>query len=1261
MKRSRPVTFCLLALLLSVPLLFVRADSGDGLRADTFTLTGALTADEPLVELPLTIRRSETSATFTINPTGDDLVLIVELVSPPTRRAPDGTVIASGTSDFDYRFASYGDYTLRVSAEDAATGEFEIVVRTVEEVIEANLVAIIDDETPFHTIPIEVAQTGTDIEIDLRETTNEGLDTMLYLVEDQNNIIIASNNDRDRINGDKSSYLYFPQAARGSYRIIATRYGDADGRTSGEFRLFYNLIPPAAQPSRVRNYGIRDGDLLNSGFPIAPQFEPREQTTWTIFAYYGGDNNLEGALINDLNEFELAGSDRNVRIVALLDRSPGHDTSNDDWYGARLFEIGPPPHADDIPHPDDPERPAVATLLTPSITDLGVVNSADGELFAQFLVWGIRNYPSDNYAISIGSHGAGWYGVVTDDTHSDIISLPEMQQALNLALAQTDLDKFAFLINDACFMSSIEYFDAISPYFDYALASPEIVVNPGHDMTLFTDLLREQVIQPDFSDISTALIDQYIDVDILARPGTDVFFLTSALTDLNGFDPVVEAVEAFATIINRRNPVLVANLLGSARSNTYTYQHFMRSNNSKTANSMVDLADLMRRITENRNADEEIVEAAQEVIRTLNNVRLYARGGERVEGRVGYYNIYFPERSTNFDTGYFDQSPLSEWGRMLRNYYNVVTPAPWQGDSVFHTPIAPTINIINRYPFDAANLRTPAIVEMEINGRNITSGIAVFDRVKDDGVIVRYAEERLFWREVMPDGRVELVNRWESGYQSANITWDMTLPQVTDGQQAHFEMLFVDDQTTSLEARYCPPASACESEDDWEPVVITFNREEGFTQRVISLSQTTNGAGIIEIPADSQVETFRNVVNEDGQIRPEAGNLYIWPEDGLRWSWQPAPDGEYQVGYELTAFGGTTGFATADITVRGNAALPPELRTYNRPGTGFYHPYPESWEAPLPEIEDLVFFGDSGLIDSTISPDGNLRTNVYVYFHFDGEKSIEEILDWVQADAGMQIVGDISDTAVDGEAAQMFDMRITDPDGETFIGRAFAVPVRDLDYLSLVVAAEAREGTTDYREHFDFVKDNLTFVDEEAINAARDRNARWDFYSFSTNEYEYDLPLFLEWDLTLDDASDWPFSLQPEAGSDTFFKTGVFNLSANIEGAGGALSNVLIGYALQDVDQLTLTNAHTLYGQFMTWDAVSYTAHRDGERLSGRVYSAAMPGGKTFAVWFELPMIRTENGYAEDIETVRAVFEPIVDGYQVWMTEQIAVALTSPD
>ncbi|HRF95754.1 MAG TPA: clostripain-related cysteine peptidase, partial [Aggregatilineales bacterium] len=283
---------------------------------------------------------------------------------------------------------------------------------------------------------------------------------------------------------------------------------------------------------------------------------------------------------------------------------------NGDWTGARVFEVTDDTAGEGVTQPP--------VLQSEPLADLGDVNSGNGETFAQYLVWVLKHYPAQRYIITFGSHGAAWEGVSRDDSEGeDLISLPEMREAFRLGIEQAGIEKFDIVINDACLMASIEYFNVVGNYFDYALASPEIVVDPAHDMSILLNAIRGNPDVP-VTDYVDPLIDQYIDIDILRRPGSDVAFLTSTFLDLNKYGSVDTAVSLFADVV-RENPALYSSLMGRARANAYVYSGFLGDD------ALIDLGALMRQIVflANPATNADLIEAAQGVLTDLQAPVLY--------------------------------------------------------------------------------------------------------------------------------------------------------------------------------------------------------------------------------------------------------------------------------------------------------------------------------------------------------------------------------------------------------------------------------------------------------------------------------------------------------------------------------------------------------------------------------------------------------------------------------------------------------------
>ena len=1110
--------------------------------------------------------------------------------------------------------------------------------------VEADLKGLIDDNQSYFEKDFTVRRTGSTIRLDLIPLSGD-LDTLLYLVDTRTGNIIAENDDRPTLTPEieaesrnhprisVSSYIEFPQAAAGQYRVIATRYGTARGRTSGQFRLLIDVVEDEPPLSSI-SYRTTPGALLDAGFP---EMEPKPRAEWTVLAYYGGDTNLEPGIINDFKEFELAGgSDEQVRIVALLDRNPGFTEVDENWVSTRLYEIGP-----DESGPGDPNTEL--TLDSELLADLGDVDTGDGELFAQFLTWGIRTYPASNYVVALASHGAGWQGIITDDTAGreqdlgdyTIMSVPELQKAFELALAEAESDKFALLINDACLMSSVEYFSGIASYFDYSIASPEIVVNPALDMTLFTNLLRNQSADPDLVSISEQLINKYIDIDVQSRASADSVYMTNAVTDLAEFDRVVNAIENFAAIVNE-NPSVRSLDLASARNNVYTYTQFMGDS------TMVDLGNLMQRVIALTD-DENLIVAAQDVINELDAVRLYGSAGSRVADITSYYNVYFPEESSRFRVSYFDESPLKEWGRMLRNYYSSLTPRPWIAtrDTIpFHPPLAPDIRITRVYPSEApTSIINPAVLDFEVIGRNISYGDATIDQVQPDGSTIRLSSQRLL-RDIPREGRIDRENYWLTGLNPAAANWDSTLTLVSDGSNSAFELVTTGETVAFLEGRFREPDG-----EEWYDVGIAFDSvsppQVATVQRIVNRSTRTGAVAVIDIPVGSEFVAYRAIVSPDGRVERVEGNSYIWPEGGLTWSWQPAPSGEYRLGLLVTAFGGTIGHADTTVLVD-NDGLDSELRGDTRLDLGFTVSRPVQWER-----QTLV----AQFPPSYITQTTDQRSNRSVYFAVNTPGSasnaplneLPDILARVVELYGLESVSEAREITVDGQPAlEVTYTRQTDQ-GQ-MLGKGFAVFIRN----GLFVTAENLEDEAALIENYEVLLDTTQFFDPAQVaNSAAWTNSR----SIESTEIALYLPLAAAASYRVLDG--WEYITPPPAAdgtvfTDSFLALQAFPFESQLQGNEATLTNLVTGFVSRDKERLIITGTNTFFKNFTSispldtffehyrWDTTLYQAERDGRTYIGRVYVTSF-NNQAYAVWVETPDDENAEGIFRDF------FEPFLD------------------
>jgi hypothetical protein len=1064
----------------------------------------------------------------------------------------------------------------------------------------------IDNNTAYVEFSFTVEQDDSTIVLDIVPVSGD-LDTLLYLV-DSNGIIVDENDDRSRT--DYSSRIEFPHADAGAYTAIATRYGVGDGSSSGDFQMIVDVS--AGEAITDFSYSVSPSDLSAAGFP---EVGPNEEADWTILAYYGGDTDLEAGLINDFNEFELSGgSTEQVRILVLLDRTPEFTDTSGNWDTVRIFEVQADVSADhQIVFP-----PTLDSVL---LAELGELNTGDGQTLAQFLVWGVRNYPAQNYAIAFGGHGSGWEGLIPDDTSDQIIlSVPELALASELATVEAGVEKFNLLINDACLMSSVEYYAGLQFYFDYSLASPEVVIDPAIDMTLMTERIKQSPGSVDIAALGSELVDKYINQDSGSSGTADAVYFTHSITDLNKFSPVAEAVEQFAAVVNE-GPIKHSSALGLARSNSYTYTHFIGST------TRIDLGSFMRQVLVT-SRDDELIAAANNVLSVIDSALVYSNGGERVANRISYYNIYFPQDSSYFRSSYFDESPLTEWGLMLRNYYNAVTPQIWTGGGggvAFHRPLAPRAAITGMYPADASSVVLPTAMSAEIVGRNISHADFTVDQVQPDGTAVRLSAERILVDRVV-DGELQRVNEWH-GVDTLLPTWDVTQPFVTDGATSGFEFLVFTEDVASLDGYYAEPGG-----DTWHEVSVIFDRE-GVVQRVISKSG--EALAVVDIPVGSTFVAFRSVISPDGRVTVELGTYYEWIEGGLTWSWQPVPSGEYNLGFLVTAFGGTTGFASISTSVN-NDGVPADLRGDTRLDFGFTMPRPSDW--------DRIAFFDAEFYARSNSPDKTANNTLYLAYPGVSIESLSDDIEVFATEAfgfyGLNLDSGFASTEVDGQPVSEFAFSYETEQG-VFNGRAFAYRNNALG-LGAIFAREMLEGTGDLDASYQRMKDNFTFFDAAAFSNSVTNE--WVFRPRTFNPaYEY--PIMKTWltsgGATIGGIEDgiWArYSPSADADRPTFTAMAVIETPGT--DAAGLRDSLVNEYALANGDGFEVVETRAYGGGRELWEVTVYTIIRNGQPIMGRMY-ATVVGETAYAIWMETP---NDDGAA----SIFAYWlEPTVDGFVV--------------
>jgi hypothetical protein len=411
--------------------------------------------------------------------------------------------------------------------------------------------------------------------------------------------------------------------------------------------------------------------------------------------YIDGDNNLEGAGIDDFFEMATVGSDSNVNILVQLDRITGYDTSYDDWTGAKRYRVL------------NGMTPTAANALV----DLGEVDMADPAEVVDFVNWSVNNYPADNYILILWNHGSGWKtaraasadsvvrwlpweddkteerttassgeepplfteliekldeknatvernapvieeetiikGIIYDDTQGTSLSMAELQQALQgIRDNGIDLDVLGF---DACLMQMVEVVYESRVNSDVVVGSEEVEPWDGwpYDPVL-ADLTANYNWTP--YQLSNEIVTEYI---ISYAGGWDE---TQSAVDQANFSNLTVSIDTFAQELNN-SLAAYDEEIQNARSGAQEYYY----------SDYVDLYDFAERVY-GKVTNATIQNAAMQVMIDINRTVFAETHNPGASGSHGL-SIWFPKGLVDL-TSYktLDFAADTAWDEFLAGY-----------------------------------------------------------------------------------------------------------------------------------------------------------------------------------------------------------------------------------------------------------------------------------------------------------------------------------------------------------------------------------------------------------------------------------------------------------------------------------------------------------------------------------------------------------------------------------------------------------------
>ncbi len=353
---------------------------------------------------------------------------------------------------------------------------------------------------------------------------------------------------------------------------------------------------PSSKKRTSVKYSVSENGLVSERFRNTVNIPMGEKGKWSVFVYMCGSDleSTDGEGIRDLKEMIEASKTDNVKFIVETGGA-------NKWHG---FDI----------KASRKQRFVISSGEINQVTETEQADMGESCTLADFLKWGVHEYPAENMGIIFWNHGGGSVtGACYDENYTDAggspdtLLLREIDAAL-LNVSEYMSDTFVFAGFDACLMSNLETACVMSSYADYMYASEELEPLFGWNYTEFVSYLEEH---PDASgeELGKVIAESYYDACV--EDGYDDL-VTFSVTDLGKTDAVASAFEKFAADISRvsEDRGVLFRLVRELGKTEY----FGSNSSWEGYSNMVDIAGLVNSAEKYSSAGSEVISALEDAV-----------------------------------------------------------------------------------------------------------------------------------------------------------------------------------------------------------------------------------------------------------------------------------------------------------------------------------------------------------------------------------------------------------------------------------------------------------------------------------------------------------------------------------------------------------------------------------------------------------------------------------------------------------------------
>lgn len=336
-----------------------------------------------------------------------------------------------------------------------------------------------------------------------------------------------------------------------------------------------------------------------------------EDGTWTVFVYLCGSD-LEsgnGLGVSDMEEMVNASTSENIKFVVQTGGAA-------EWNGYGISE-------------NSHQRYVITDGDITLVDEISETGMGQTSTLADFLSWGVGNYPAAKMGLVFWNHGGGSItGVCFDENKDyDSLSLGEIDNALTYVF-DSMTDKFEFIGFDACLMATVENANMLVPHARYMYASEELEPGYGWDYTAIGQYLDSNP-NCNGAELGKVVADSFYSscADVWSEDSA-----TFSITDLSKIDALIEAVNNAAASMNQAadDPSALASMIRGINS----AKNYGGNNKSEGYTNMVDLGSLTSSASTDASARDAVLAAIDDAV-------VYNIYGENESGSSGL-STYYP-------------------------------------------------------------------------------------------------------------------------------------------------------------------------------------------------------------------------------------------------------------------------------------------------------------------------------------------------------------------------------------------------------------------------------------------------------------------------------------------------------------------------------------------------------------------------------------------------------------------------------------------